>query len=550
MRNADTESFLKRVEEYDLQRKNTAKPPVKDKPDYLSLERARRLLQGDSPPHRAEGSFERTDIDLVADELAYKSAYNYERSFSPEKARYQAAGSGSKTFVVSEEDYRLLQLLKSSSGDQLRVFENPVKKHYPSRGRPREIAHTSEEAPSLPARRAKSVSSSEEEVAPSSPIRKVKNVIDEAPALPTRRYREVEELRPKLSSEDNRNKPELPETKEQKKSAPPVPRKRNEVSKKVDVKPTTFITSLENNKLTAIPKVEVPLQPTPAPKAHTDYLDSVHLTPRSSDHTQSRPQKPLSPSVKGGSFINSALKTISPSPSHGDLKIDKPARPLKPAKLANLKTAEVKEPSHENEFSSVALKSTAKPKPQVPTKKEGLTIPRLRPVAPPPKRKPDIKNVAEDSLLNGLKKVDLGTANQQRVSTPPEALLKMNQLNKSARADGTAKGEKPVTEAQAKLRGLKSPPPVPQRKISMPEALKKAERLKSSKETPKETSSVPPKRDIRNDLHAILTASADPSPTSSSRPSLNSSKSSSTSSLVHPTKSRARGPKRKLPTKI
>lgn len=541
MRNPDTQRFLKRVEEYDSQRNSMTKPQVKGKPDHLSLERARQLLQGDSPADLHRANSNNCGPEIASTELAYRSAYNYEKSFSPERSKNQTSP---KTFVISEEDYKLLQQLKS--GDKPVVIE--PKKHYPSRGRPRNVTHAFEDTPSSPTWKVRNevpdeapllpnrkvISAFPDEEAPSLPTRRVKKV-EQVPSLPTRRYRE-----PQVSQEEPVARPVKDESTEikEKKKAPPVPRKRNE---KLKSEPTTFISSLGKNKLTVIPQVDTARKIQPVTASHIDYLDSVHLTPKSPEQTKSNPQKQISPGTSGGSFISSALRTISPSPSQSNIRIEKPALPSKPAKLKN-STITTSKTSDNDELQNLKLNTTEKTKPKVPAKKDGLTIPRLRPVASAERKTSKQDGSPQNSMLEGLKKVERDKV-QQRVVTPPEALTKMSQLKKGA-PNGSAKDEKTISEVEAKLRGLKSPPPVPKRNISMPEALKKAEKLKNTKQSSKPSN----KNDFRSDLSAILTAP--PKAATSSKQIAKESPSSSTSSLVHHTKSRARGPKRKLPTKI
>lgn len=545
MRNPDTQSFLKRVEEYDSQRNSMTKPQVKGKPDHLSLERARQLLQGDSPADLHRVKLNNSGPEIASTELAYRSAYNYEKSFSPERSKNQTLP---KTFVISEEDYKLLQQLKS--GDKPVVIE--PKKHYPSRGRPRNVTHALEDTPSSPSWKVRNEvpdeapllpnrkirSASPEEEAPSLPTRRVKK-IEQVPLLPTRRYRE-----PQVSQEEPVARPVKDDSTEikEKKKAPPVPRKRNE---KLKSEPTTFISSLGKNKLTVFPQVDTARKTQLVTTSHVDYLDSVHLTPKSPEHTKSNPQKPISPGTSSGSFINSALRTISPSPSQSNIRIEKPALPSKPAKLKNSSVTTSKT-SDNDELQNIKLKTTEKTKPKVPAKKDGLTIPRLRPVPSAEGKTSKQDDSLQNSMLEGLKKVERDRA-QQRVVTPPEALTKISQLKKGA-ANGSSKDEKTISEVEAKLRGLKSPPPVPKRNISMPEALKKAEKLKNTKQSAKQSSKPSNENDFRSDLSAILTAP--PKAAASSKKIAKESPSSSTSSLVHHTKSRARGPKRKLPTRI
>lgn len=157
-------SFLSRVEQLDIERLKK-KPAVKPKPRKLryeeqDLKRAEELLNG---TFRNPDSYEKSN-DRVVSSLAYKSAYNFDKTFSPKKnnqrpefhqskkeiksiLRADRDGSThehlsrfddvyhrtepkkSEEYVVSKDDYELLMKVKKemafSQGD------------YPTRGSPR-----------------------------------------------------------------------------------------------------------------------------------------------------------------------------------------------------------------------------------------------------------------------------------------------------------------------------------------------------------------------------------------------------------------------------
>ncbi|QLQ78626.1 hypothetical protein HG537_0A08740 [Torulaspora globosa] len=548
----ETESFLKRVEEYDLQRRSGSKlkPPLKQKPERLrgsldeeSLERARRLLEGESLGKLGRMWDDGGTFDGSSSELAYKSAYNYEKSFSPPRKDHSLAelglepsslGSGrsGRTFVVSEEDFLLLQRLKSSKQSDIAVLDRePIKKHYPSRGRPR--------TPSRPALRDKLQISDDEA---------------EGPSLPARKYREKIENSPPLKETRNAATPVPPPKRNV--APPPVPPKYrgtigNKDSPKTQqhqsmdsVKSSTFVDSLERNKLTVISQVSSFSKRERSPIPRIDFVDSVHLSPKLENVPQPTPSKVNLPVFESDSFINSALKTTGSSPTRSVNKTQsKPSLPKKPIKLQNIGDKKVEDRHDNGEIKNAKLKAVPKPKPKVPIKKDTLVIPKLRPVAVQTKNSTD-SELAQSTSPKALKKVEVSNI-KKRESAPPEALIKMNQLNRSTSPNRPqSKHNETTTEALVKLgrlRKLKDAPPVPKRNISLPEALKKAEMLRN---TPK----LSPEQHFKNELNSVLKtprSEATQTPPSSHKDSGNSTK-----SLNHPNKTRTRGPKRKLPTKV
>lgn len=605
---SETESFLKRVEEYDSQRRSAAgsKPPLKQKPSRLkssineeSLEKARRLLEGESPEELERLQSRRSTKDVTPSELAYKSAYNYEKSFSPPRSNYSlgqlgleadaSAQNSSRTFVISEEDFLLLQKLKSSKEKESDC--EPVKKHLPSRGRPR---GQEREPPSFPTRPARIKHDLEP---PSKPVRpgrrdhdvevpsypkrserreEIPVLDDDAPSLPARKYREKADKASKEPKEIEKVTKETPvpppkrkgvileET--QKPARPPVPPKSRGTldlkSSKENAKPATFVESLEKNKLTVVPQAGTPRAAKKLPaSSHLDFVDSVHLSPK---HESISPATPVKighhSSLENGSFIKSALKTTGSSPTNVNGLEKKPVLPRKPLKLQGLGAkhredalGKDSQDDESYELKNAKLRTVDKPKPKVPAKKDTLVIPKLRPVTEPTKK--STEETAQLVSPRALKKVDV-SADKKRDAAQPEALVKMGQLNRSVSPSRVAGRQNETPEALAKLGGLrklKDAPPVPKRNISLPEALKKAERLRN---TPDQRKNPSPARDFRDELNVVLRAPKSesvPQPTTANHKNDTDSISDASresTPLVHPTKGRSRGPKRKLPTKV
>lgn len=575
---SDTESFLKRVEEYDSQRRSAAKskPPLKEKPNRLrasfseeSLLRARRLLDGASPRELEEMHLSKNALDTRSSELAYKSAYNYEKSFSPPRNSQSAregsletdssplrTGRSGKTYVVSEEDFLLLQQLKiSKEGSSAAMDCEPVKRHYPSRGRPREIFDHSTSLPRRPASRDE-LNSSDEKV-PSLPARKYRETSDRILDVKVPSSNEEPAKESSLLAPKRKGPPKI-EQKQKMEHPPTPPKSRAMKSRVIGIKepaespePVTFLESLEKNKLTVKAQVGAPQVNEKPLTSHLDFLDSVQLNPEQQNELPKTPVK-ISPSaVESGSFIKSALNT---SPLAIANVSTKPALPRKPARFQTAADASIApRPSSldkkQNEIKLTKLRAVEKPKPKVPAKKENLIIPKLRPVVPPKKGSIELNKRLELASPKSLKKVDVPDSKKSD-PTVPEALARIAQLKRSSSPSRVSTSDD-VPEAVSKLGGLrklKDAPPVPKRNISLPEALQKAEKLRSAPSRPQKPSSKP---DFRAELNVVLRA---PKPemqleTKASSSSL-CSDSSSTSSLTHPNKTRSRGPKRKLPTNV
>ncbi|QLL33724.1 hypothetical protein HG536_0F00480 [Torulaspora globosa] len=595
VRSPETESFLKRVEEYDSQRRSASKskPPLKEKPDRLkcsfpeeSIEKARRLLEGESPRELDRMRSTRNTFDAPSSELAYKSAYNYEKSFSPPRKHHSLAelglevelsplggGRSGKTFVVSEEDFLLLQRLKSSKQNDIALLDQEAgKKDYPSRGRPR----------------------NEETTPPSFPIRprlrdklQIPDDEAEAPSLPARKYRGKMEnsLLSGGGSQTERPAKESPVSPPKRKDArpeqtrslapPPVsPKHRGTIDYKnlpknqyqhsansVTSSSSTFIDSLEKNKLTVISQVSPIKTRERSPVFRKDFVDSVHLSPKLESTLQLTSSKVSLPIFESDSFIKSAIKTTGTSPTGSCIKAQsRPALPKKPIRLQNVgdEKAEDKHDSREeNEINNTKLKAIEKPKPKVPVKKDTLVIPKLRPVTVQTRKNENSTDseVAQLASPKTLKKVEVSNI-KKREAVPPEALIKMNQLNRSTSPSRPHDHYNEQTEALAKLgrlRKLKDAPPVPKRNISLPEALKKAEMLRNMPNRGKKLS---PEQHFRNELNSVLkTPRSEVTSEVAIRdaqihPTSHLDSGDSAKTLIHPNKTRSRGPKRKLPTKV
>ncbi|SMN19838.1 similar to Saccharomyces cerevisiae YPR171W BSP1 Adapter that links synaptojanins Inp52p and Inp53p to the cortical actin cytoskeleton [Maudiozyma saulgeensis] len=373
--------------------------------------------------------------------------------------------------------------------------------------------------------------------------------------------------------------------------APPTSRKSNET--------TTFIESLNHNKLTETHKTS---PETPKKKVELqgiDYLDSVQLKSPSPHVSPSNSQKPspIKPRVsklpRSESFIHSALncnletgKKVSPP-----IGKDKPALPTKPLKFTNKETV-ISDTEDDNEMTDLKTfrikngqndEASTKIPPKVPKKNSNIKLPILKPVEIKPvstKAKkslndehklelPKLRSVngkESNLMVNGKKgnKPDV----PKRKPTIPEALVNAKLLKKTNidHKDSSAETQiEPTPEALTKkntLSSIKVAPAIPERKISLPEALKRANQLKSQTNQSKvleNTTNQPINVRLESvmALHQRKTFNgyktpSEPTPIRRISTTVSSSSSSSSSStpLVHVTKGRAKGPRRKLPSKI
>lgn len=317
-------------------------------------------------------------------------------------------------------------------------------------------------------------------------------------------------------------------------------------------KPLGFIDSLQGNKLTTsnINQNDFPpLKSTqPSPK-HLDYLDSMQdnsttvVSSKISTLSSSSPPRKNSPTriPKSESFIESALKN-SESSHNLSLK-QKPLLPNKPKNLTTeMKKQDQDKKPKEGTLEIPALRKVDKPASQSPTryKSERIDLPKLQKKVPPAVNKTSKPSTTIDfPKLSPVKKTPPPVKKDNKPSLP-EALLKRNNLNDPKRS----------------LNKSKTVPIIPERKISMPEALQKAKQLRGRGGQVEEPQREKPLtiEDKLSSVIALQKRHTIPGSTIMRSESINSSRSNSSSSqgasLSHPTKRRAKGPKRKLPTKI
>lgn len=378
-----------------------------------------------------------------------------------------------------------------------------------------------------------------------------------------------------------------------------------------------YLESLQQHHNTSITmKKEFTSRPPVSNKIHVDYLDSMQENsstvitkhPQQSDFTTNSKnngskfnQKSTSES-NSESFIESALKKSESNYSLSSKK--KPSLPNKPDTLTNFqvsfsqkKTTTTKNKKKENSLNNdrievPPLRKIEKPQtdnfsPKKNQIQEYLDLPELKSVkkdnsARPPINKstkptsielPKLKSVKKDKVLPP-------PVNKNTKPNLPEALIKHANLRTND------------TLSKRNILKSKTAPAIPSRKISMPEALKRAKELKEKRSRKHINNTVPTeitttitatndiinpdcdpdnslaieeklskilllqKRHTVNEEHpSNVSISNSTSFTITPSPSISNSSLSifpenSTSSLTHPTKKRARGPKRKLPTKI
>ncbi|GAV53544.1 hypothetical protein ZYGR_0AK00460 [Zygosaccharomyces rouxii] len=662
-RSAELEEFLKRVEDYDLQRRgnndvvktasNTNKE-INDGYSEESLERARKLLSENGV---AIVDREPRSSTLDAPELAYRSAYNYERTFSPKRVT-----TSSKTYMVSEDDYLLLQRLKakekppaplpphekSRKNDRLRTLLDgvatphfsktstslPSSNYYSLRleSRKTESPHIeaprNKEPPPVPPKSRSRTKDELEDLEPRKDGKKPISPLGSPPSSPTKSPVKVElkssprkfnlkaELEPPEKTLPIDNGKPSSSTREPPSSSLPHldfldSAQRNKVESNLETpesKPQTKSSSLHSNqfidsavhKSTPPTKPAKPLQLANTPKNSFQRTDSGSFI--SSALKSSSPQLisfndirtnftvPSKPSTE--TFINSALKASPPPPPTPPRKtatITIPRPLTKPASLRKSSTApENDEFKPEKPAGLAQLRPTSsneKPKPRVPPKKSELVLPKLRHVDPVDSHGNEIKQEAE--FTANLKKTRPPEVPKKNPSLPealtrlgnlsraepppkreedlPEALTKVGHLS---RAPPSPRKTEDVPEALAHLEKLnkvsKQQPPVPTRKISMGEALQKAQELKKQQQKKLQSSEEEQKhpKDVKSELGAVLMAqklrSSKPSLSSSSSTEPSSTNSSTTTldsgskpnTLSHATKTRSKGPRRRIPTSI
>ncbi|AQZ12013.1 BSP1 (YPR171W) [Zygosaccharomyces parabailii] len=672
VRNEELEDFLKRVENYDSQRRETGGMNATNHGAYSeeSIERARQLLQNgiaivDDTP---------IGSTLATSDLAYKSAYNYEKTFSPRRVTSQE-----KTYVVSERDYLLLQSLKAKE-------KSPPP--LPSRGRARELRLerilAEEKPPALPTRKyySLSVSTDDSYNAPISAdgTNLLKGSKPPVPpksrstmrALEIRTESEAKEVSVTPDSSKEEKRPSLGDEYNLEKKS------RNSEKSELKNSPRRYNLNAELESSGKIAAVDSSMQhqqvPQPLP---IDFLDSVRrkqveshtnmpsfgVTRTSEDGidgftrsvakstTQFSPvqrAKPIQFTKNGTSdsesFISSAIK-VSPNshnlsenhisftvPSNASsesflssaLKVLPPAKPIAPPKPIGLtkqaepRTMDLNRPQPEKPLKPAKLATKIKPK--VPPKKSEITIPKLRHVGSPSPPFNKGSPVHETNFADKLKKVEPPKVSEKSLNLPealaklghlsrppaspkrqdevPEALTKLGHLSKPI---VSPKPEKDIPEALTKLGTLSRPtispkrendipealshlerlnkvskqPPVPARKISMAEALQRAQELKSQKSSEQATKPDPEQpKDMKTELGAVLMAQklrstkpflvgqshTEPSSNNSSTTSLGRTQSTpvttfadqntTSNTLMHATKKRAKGPKRKLPSNV
>mgnify|MGYP003365177050 CR=1 FL=1 len=577
-RDPELVNFLSKVEDLDSKRyssssiTNSAKQPLSP-------------VNNKSPAYR---SVRRADITTSENEerrnrsanLAYRSAYNYEMTFSPKKTHYSlkeldleratpnstldgTRPQNAKEFVISEDDYLLLQKMKASQSPNDCSCSKPStsfrKDHrVPSRGRPRDEEIVSvkydfdfQETARLPA----PSSSSSSPTPPPMPTRRSRvEVIDdeEKPTLPTRPAKVEVVERPVRRI----TKPEVP-VPEPVKPKPPVSR---------STKPTSFLSSLQDNKLTMAnshgSEVETPTKI--VKNSHIDYLDSIQLKPATLSPTIKSKPKPTPPSPpakrlpRSESFIKSALNSNSKATS-------KPSLPEKPQELRNAKL------------------SSQRAKPSIPPKKVelNLVLPDLRPVETSstkqkfehsidlPKLRSSSRNVKkqeEDSIPEAIKGIqNLKKTKHEKPAIPQKKSFLANGLKPASVkiGDEVSKLKNNEPEALSLRNNLKkSPPKAPERKISMPEALRRIELMKKSKTEP----ALEPAKELSINARLDAIIASKNLRSSNTVPEFNSVKTNAKTSddisvskgdvakgtkpLVHVNKNRARGPKRKPPTHV
>ncbi|CEP64685.1 Bsp1p LALA0_S13e00628g [Lachancea lanzarotensis] len=524
-RDPELEKYLARVEELDNERngsKTTNNEDLNNNSKYRpqDLEISKKLLNGEYPV--LEDKFAIPNLGRTS-EMAYRSAYNYEKSFSPKRnsnrqnspiradkqsgkrsygdhtdisvSRFDFRDSG-RQYTISEEDYILLTQLKQglidSSSPQLK---EEVKK-YPSRGKAR-VTRDSPPSSSRPTKHVENYGSDylakDDPTPPPLPLRKR---VDASTTFTTpSKTAPVKPPRPQTlhSASDNFiDKPSsLPD--------PSLPRSAlNEVGTTPSkAGSNSYLTSLQKNKVTATTpsKLDLSLKLTGGSRIPETPLSSAQnnkvttMTSHNSQVPKTPPQKPNRPPR---SFVTSALKGESSKTEHlgKPLKIPPPRKhsieknvpnestlELKELKL-KLRNAETQVDNNRETQTGTGILSDVKlsvPKTRKSTTDDKiLAIQRQQALRTPPAA-PERK-VSEPEVVGKRKSLIKAPPKPERKPSVPEALNKRESLTK-APPKPAVKASLP--EAVSKLSCLSKAPPKPARKISMPEALQRLERMKS-----------------------------------------------------------------------
>ena len=525
-RDPELEDYLARVEQLDSARKGAGRTRnahnVKPKYRPEDLEKAQMLLDGD---------YASSEIDYLQDvrpvpQMAYRSAYNYERTFSPKRgstspirntARRNSRehlgpssltfdadllSNGKKQYTVSEDDYLLLQRLKHGM-----LVDRPSVNTLPSRGKPREsrVARREEESPPpppLPTRRE----------APTIPAESLEPDEKIPPAKPPRRVKPITPPRREIGR--NNPTPSDAEKVSTSKGSPLAAKQRPK-------KPPSFQESLSNNKMTTSSTISPGALPTPvkdtrkmpapyieslvknkvttassksigdspsqkkiAGKGTVSYLDSLKNN-KATVTTPIRVQEKAAPVIKPESsprmFISSVLKQESTLPT-SSLK-PATAKPLViPSRRKALPEKSIPENNNVDELAFDSLKSKLKPAKErkVEGKQEstkevkidlrgaGLQIPKVR------KQKPQVEN----TTLSDTVQLKPAPTTEERKPSIPEALSKRDKLSK---APPKPSRKISLPEAMFKKNQLNKASPAPVRKESIPEAMRRIEAMKSKK---------------------------------------------------------------------
>ncbi|SCU83592.1 LADA_0C12376g1_1 [Lachancea dasiensis] len=636
-RDQDLASYLARVEELDYER-NKRRQSINGMRNVTSkyrpedAEAAHRLLSGQYVPSTEKyiGASER------ASEMAYKSAYNYERTFSPKRRGHDSTspirrdlpGSGldtnsvvkysdpasdhresSKQYTISEEDYLLLVKLKQGLIEA--TPGESATRSIPSRGQPRSIrSHQSEPVddidsppPPLPARQNSELKSTSKH-APTKPPRPEKMKVSHSQKegtdmLPT--LKGGPEQSADLLMADGRRTADYVGQDQNNRSSRASERNNNNKLLPIHKgdKPISYMASLQNNAATETtkPKSSLPVPPPKLTRPPQTFMSSA-LKKESSVS---------SPNVKSP-IIPSQRKTL-PEKSQAKPEFDNFKGKLKHVDMGQGGNGIDFNASSGKMVGELRVPKLRKALPsEVKGVKQGtehLDIPQLRKALPE-------KNILSSehqqrvgkggsTLHEALPEQNLASKGKenlkptlpapQRKATIPEAVGKREKLSKAP-----PKPERKVSmpEAFSKRASLVKAPPKPSRKVSMPEAMKRLEAMKlkdkSGNKSFEEDRTVPPRigkeaqLDAGEDLEAMLMAKKlvhrgksktfpNPSlddrkpipipfmdqtnnaqiakllkPASTSGSIENNNQQSDT--LVHLTKSRARGPKRKPPKQL
>ncbi|AMD20404.1 HDL340Wp [Eremothecium sinecaudum] len=558
-----------------------------------------------------DGVYERNISDLGENrgrlnDLAYKSAYNYERAFSPVRkkgitnygysilpqsnvsanvfamkqkpVRFDSISGeeARREYVVSAEDYQLLQAVKRSLASEVStgslvngglrssntstetkvgdLLADPVR--FDKDVDPQPEATTVRTTSPMPS--VQVLLESPKSPPKSQPKEPVKEPVTESTKAPIKTPIKAPATAPARQNTQERSTKHLytlPKSQPQPSSSlvggktpPKVPRKKIQL---------TYLESLERSRLgSSSTHHDVPRTPIRKTTGYDPITSVLKKNASSVERSVSKTINGTGKKVGKADFMSSVLKrepsvvqnygrNLRQLPVNHESSIELMASALKttgtpsrqatiapppiPPKPRNLSLAAKEEPDLEDILKQVHLNKVQEPpkvKPLISPKKGELFVPKLRSVKTN-KAAPSNKEID----LPELKPV---VRQQKRDASTPEALAAISTLKP---APQIIAAPSPTPEALLKLSSLNKTPAAPEPERVIPEALVRATQLQKATPLAKRIDSIP---EALKKVQELGISQSTPRTLASSRQE----------SLGHPTKIRPRGPPRRLPSNV